>query len=59
MPTVIDGDTYIVEELLDVNDGLVLLNDGSPTRYDVYRNSSSAIDSTLLCEYQFALPLGC
>ena len=38
---------YVIEELLDTNDNLVLLNDGSPTRYDVFHNSSSAIDLTL------------
>ena len=36
----------LVEELLDNND-IVLLNDGSPTRYDIVHNSESAIDLTL------------
>ena len=36
----------IIEQLLDNND-IVLMNDGSPTRYDVYHNSSSAIDLTI------------
>ena len=36
----------LVEELIDNND-LVIMNDGSPTRYDVYHNSTSAIDLTL------------
>ena len=37
---------YIIEELIDNND-VVLLNDGSPTRYDVVHNTSSAIDLTI------------
>ena len=37
---------YIVEELLDDND-IILLNDGTPTRYDIFHNTSSAIDLTI------------
>ena len=36
----------IIEELVDNND-LVIMNDGSPTRYDQYHNTSSAIDISL------------
>ena len=45
---------YVIEELLDTNDNLVLLNDGSPTRYDVFHNSSSTID-LMLCSTNFSL----
>ena len=37
---------YLIETLLDDND-LILMNDGSPTRYDVYHNSTSAIDLSI------------
>ena len=46
------GETYcdrwglIVEELIDNND-IILMNDGSPTRYDSFHNRNSAIDLTL------------
>ena len=36
----------IIDELVSDND-VILMNDGSPTRYDVYHNSFSAIDLTL------------
>ena len=36
----------IIEELIDKND-LILMNDGAPTRYDVYHNTSSAIDLSI------------
>ena len=36
----------IIEELLDNND-MTLMNDGSPTRHDVFHNSDSAIDLTI------------
>ena len=36
----------LVEELIDNND-IVIMNDGSPTRYDVYHNSTSAIDLSI------------
>ena len=36
----------IVEQLIDDND-VILMNDGSPTRYDVYHNTLSAIDLTI------------
>ena len=38
---------YVVEQLLDDNDDIVLLNDGSPTRYDVFHGTTSAIDLTM------------
>ena len=49
----------IVEQLLDMND-ITLMNDGSPTRHDVYHNSDSAIDlticsSSLRLDYQWAV----
>ena len=43
----------IIEELIDDNN-LVLLNDGSKTRYDIYHNTSSAIDLTI-CSASIAL----
>lgn len=36
----------IIEELLDKHD-LVLMNDGTPTRYDQFHNSTSAIDLSI------------
>ena len=36
----------LVEELIDHND-IVLMNDGSPTRFDLYHNTKSAIDLTI------------
>ena len=36
----------IIEELLNNND-IVLMNDGSHTRYDIYHNTSSAIDLSI------------
>ena len=36
----------VIEELLDQND-IVLMNDGSHTRFDVVHNSTSAIDLTI------------
>ena len=36
----------LFEQLLDNND-IVLMNDGSPTTFDVYHNSSSAIDLSI------------
>ena len=36
----------IIEELLDDND-IIMCNDGSPTRYDIFHNTSSAIDLTI------------
>ena len=36
----------LIEQLLDTND-IVLMNDGQPTRYDIFHNSSSAIDLSL------------
>ena len=49
----------VIEELLDRNN-VVLMNDGSPTRYDVYHNTSSAIDlsicsSSLRLDYQWSV----
>ena len=49
----------LFEQLLDNND-IVLMNDGSPTRFDVYHNSSSAIDlsicsSALRLEYDWSV----
>ena len=44
--TICDRWGNLIEELLDRND-LILMNDGSPTRYDVYHNSTSAIDLTI------------
>ena len=49
----------VVEELLDCND-LVLMNDGSPTRFDVVHNSCSSIDlticsSSLRLDYQWSV----
>ena len=43
----------IIEQFID-NSDIVLLNDGSMTRYDVYHNTSSAIDLTL-CSTSLAL----
>ena len=43
----------LVEQLLDAND-IILMNDGRPTRYDVYHNSSSAIDLSI-CSSSIAL----
>ena len=37
---------YLIEDLLDTND-IVLMNDGSPTRHDVFLNTDSAIDLTI------------
>ena len=49
----------LIEQLLDDND-IVLMNNGSPTRYDVYHNTSSAIDlsicsSELVLDYQWSV----
>ena len=49
----------IIEELLDSND-IILMNDGSPTRFDVVHNSTSAIDiticsSSLRMDYQWSV----
>ena len=49
----------IIEQLLDLND-VTLLNDGSPTRHDVFHNTDSAIDlticsSSLRLDYQWAV----
>ena len=41
-----DNRGQVIEELLDNND-IVLMNDGSPTRFDIVHNSTSAIDLTL------------
>ncbi|XP_076057625.1 uncharacterized protein LOC143035044 [Oratosquilla oratoria] len=51
---------YIIEQLLDAKNDLVLLNDGSPTRYDIFHNTTSAIDLTistasLRLEYNWAV----
>ena len=50
---------HLVEELLDNND-VTLMNDGSPTRHDVYLNKDTAIDlticsSSLRLDYQWAV----
>ena len=37
---------YIIEELLDNND-VLLMNDGSPTRHDVFHATDSAIDLSI------------
>ena len=49
----------IIEQLLDLND-VTLMNDGSPTRHDVFHNTDSAIDlticsSSLRLDYQWAV----
>ena len=49
----------IIEELLDRND-IVLMNDGSSTRFDIVHNSTSAIDlsicsSSLRLDYQWSV----
>ena len=49
----------IIEKLVDDND-LIIMNDGSPTRYDVFHNTSSAIDlticsSSLVLDYQWSV----
>lgn len=44
--TICDRWGYLIEQLLDNND-IILLNDESPTRYDVYHNSTSAIDLSI------------
>ena len=49
----------IIEELLDNND-ITLMNDGSPTRHDVFHNTDSAIDlsictSSLRLDYQWSV----
>ena len=49
----------IIEELLDIND-VTLMNDGSPTRHDVFLNKDSAIDlticsSSLRLDYQWSV----
>ena len=49
----------MIEELLDTND-VILMNDGSPTRHDIYHNSNSAIDlticsSSLRLDYQWSV----
>ena len=43
----------LFEQLLDNND-IVLMNDGSPTRFDVYHNSPSAIDLSI-CSFALRL----
>ena len=50
---------YVIEELIDRND-VILMNNGSPTRYDVVHNSASAIDlticsSSLRLDYQWSV----
>ena len=50
---------HLVEALLDSND-VTLMNDGSPTRHDVFLNKDSAIDlticsSSLRLDYQWAV----
>ena len=37
----------IIDQLIDDND-VLLMNDGSPTRYDVYHNTLSVIESIYL-----------
>ena len=49
----------IVEDLIDRND-IILMNDGSPTRHDVFHNTDSAIDlsicsSSLRLDYQWSV----
>ena len=49
----------IIEELLDNND-VTLMNDGSPTRHDIFHNSDSIIDLTicspsLTLDYQWSV----
>ena len=49
----------IIEELLDNND-VTLMNDGSPTRHDIFHNSDSVIDLTicspsLTLDYQWSV----
>ena len=49
----------IIEDLLDNND-IILFNDGSPTRHDLFHNTSSAIDltmcsSSLRADYQWSV----
>ena len=51
--TTCDSWGNVVEEFIDGND-VVLLNDGSPTRYDVVHNTSSAIDLSI-CSSSLAL----
>ena len=46
----------IVEELIDKYD-IVLMNDGTPTRYDQYHNTTSAIDISL-CSSSIRLDYG-
>ena len=43
----------LVEQLVDTND-IILMNDKSPTRYDVHHNTSSAIDLSI-CSSSIAL----
>ena len=49
----------LIEELIDQND-IVLLNDSSPTRHDIFHNTDSAIDlticsSSLRLDYQWSV----
>ena len=44
-PAVTSG-VLIIEQLLDLNN-VILMNDGSPTRHDVFHNTDSAIDLTI------------